>query len=431
MTPISLTRALLGSAAISLAALSPALAQTEITFFYPVQVGGPLTEVVDGYVAEFEAQNPDITVEAIYSGSYTDTTTRALTAARSGTPPTVAVMLATDIFTLIDAGVIAPLDDHITTPEDQAWLDGFMPAYLASARLDGHVWGAPFQRSTAVMYYNKEAYAAAGLDPETPPATWDEMVEHGRALTVRDASGTVTQWGLGIPGSSNAAHWLFGALVAQNGGQLSSEDGLHTFFDSPEVVGALEYWVSLGAEHGIHPPGVLEWGTTPSDFMEGRLAMAWTTTGNLGNIRANAPFDFGVAAYPGNPDPASVLGGGNLYLFADASDEEKAAAFRFIKHMTSDELLADWGIQTGYVAPRDGSWDTQALQDYVAEVPQADVARRQIAVSVPEISTYEGHRVNEVLNAAIQAALTGQQSPADALTAAQAEAERILAVYRD
>ncbi|MFN3279192.1 MAG: ABC transporter substrate-binding protein, partial [Paracoccus hibiscisoli] len=73
MTPISLTRTLLGSAAISLAALSPALAQTEITFFYPVQVGGPLTEVVDGYVAAFEAQNPDITVEAIYSGSYTDT----------------------------------------------------------------------------------------------------------------------------------------------------------------------------------------------------------------------------------------------------------------------------------------------------------------------------------------------------------------------
>ncbi|MFN4130261.1 MAG: extracellular solute-binding protein, partial [Paracoccaceae bacterium] len=278
MTLTKMTRALLGSASLSLLALSPAFAETNITFFYPVQVGGPLTQVVDGYVTKFQQQNPEIKVEAIYSGSYTDTTTRALTAARSGTPPTVAVLLATDIFTLMDAEVIAPLDAYITTPEDQAWVDGFMPAYLASARVDGHLWGAPFQRSTAVMYYNKAAYAAAGLDPESPPKTWDEMVEYGKALTIRDAAGNVTQWGIGIPGSTNAVHWLFGALVAQNGGKLSSEDGLHTFFDTPEVIEALQFYVDLSTKHGIHPPGVQEWGTTPSDFMEGRLAMAWTTT---------------------------------------------------------------------------------------------------------------------------------------------------------
>lgn len=90
-----------------------------------------------------------------------------------------------------------------------------------------------------VMYYNKKAYDAAGLDPEAPPTTWDEMTEHARALTIRDASGNVTQWGIGIPVSSNAEHWLFGALVAQNGGRLSSEDGLHTLFDMPEVICAL------------------------------------------------------------------------------------------------------------------------------------------------------------------------------------------------
>jgi sn-glycerol 3-phosphate transport system substrate-binding protein len=431
MTMISTTRALLGSAGLSLLALSPALAETNITFFYPVQVGGPLTAVVDGYVAEFQAQNPDIKVEAVYSGNYTDTTTRALTAARSGTPPTVAVLLATDIYTLIDSGVVEPIDTWIKSDEDKAWVEGFMPAYLASAQVEGHLWAVPFQRSTAVMYYNKEAYKAAGLDPEMPPKTWDEFVEHGKALTVRDAAGNVTQWGIGIPGSMNAVHWLFGALVAQNKGKLSSEDGLYTFFDSPEVIGALQFYVDLSTKHGIHPPGIQEWGTTPADFMEGRLAMAWTTTGNLGNIRTNATFDFGVAPYPGNPDPASVLGGGNLYIFEGASDEQKQAAFEFVKFLTSDELLADWSIQTGYVAPRDGSWDTQAMKDYVAEVPQAEVARRQIADSVPEISTFEAQRVNEVLNSAIQAALTGQATPEAALTAAQAEAERILSAYRN
>lgn len=431
MTQLSLKRALLGGASLLLLGLTPAHAQTKITFFYPVQVGGPLTQVIDGYVAQFEAANPGIDVEAIYSGNYTETTTRALTAARAGTPPTVAVLLATDIFTLMDAEVIVPVDRFIQTEEDKAWLAGFMPAYLASAQVDGHLWSIPFQRSTAVMYYNKEAYAEAGLDPEQPPRTWEELVEHGKALTKRDAAGNVTRWGIGIPGSSNAAHWLFGALVAQNGGRLSNSEGTETYFDSPEVIEALQFWVDLNRVHGIHPPGVQEWGTTPSDFMEGRLAIAWTTTGNLTNIRRNATFDFGVAPYPGNPEPASVLGGGNLYIFAGASEEEQAAAFEFIKFMTSPELQADWCIQTGYIAPRDDSWETEALKAYVAEVPQAEVARRQIPVSVPEISTYEGQRVNETLNAAIQAALTGQATPEEALKAAQAEAERILRPYRN
>jgi len=431
MTMTFLKRTLLGGVSLSMLALSPAVAQTDITFFYPVQVGGPLTDVIDGYVADFHAQNPDIRVEAIFSGNYTETTTRALTAARSGNPPTVAVLLATDIFTLIDEDVLQPIDTFITTEDDQAWVDGFMPAYLASARVEDHLWAVPFQRSTAVMYYNKEAFAAAGLDPEQPPRTWDDMVEMGQALTLRDGSGNVNQWGLGIPGSMNAVHWLFGALVAQNGGTLSSDDGLHTFFDTPEVIEALQFFVDLSAEHGIHPPGVLEWGTTPNDFMQGRLAMAWHTTGNLSNIRNNAPFEFGVAAYPGNPEPASVLGGGNLYIFSGASDAQQAAAFEFVKFMTSAELLADWGVQTGYVAPRDDSWETETLRNYVQEVPQAEVARLQIADSVPEISTFEAARVNQVLNTGIQAALTGEQTPEAAMRAAQAEADRILAVYRD
>jgi sn-glycerol 3-phosphate transport system substrate-binding protein len=406
------------------AVAAPAMA-VDITFYYPVQVGGPLTEVIDGYVAAFEAENPEINVEAIYSGNYLDTTTRALTAARAGTPPTVAVLLATDIFTLIDEDVVQPISDFIATDEDRAWVDGFMPAYLASAQVDGHLWAVPFQRSTAVLYYNKDVFAAAGLDPESPPTTWDEMVEYGKAVT---DSG---RWGVGIPGSAGSGQWLFGALVAQNGGKLASEDGTETYFTDPAVVEALQFWVDLNRVHGIHPPGVQEWGTTPSDFLEQRLAMAWTTTGNLTNIRNNASFDFGLAPYPGNPEPASVLGGGNLYIFADASDEQKAAAFEFVKFMTSAELLADWGIQTGYVAPRDDSWETEALQNYLKEVPEAAVARDQIPVSVPELSTYENARVSEALNVAIQAALTGSQTPEAALESAQAEAERILRPYRN
>ncbi|MFC3703237.1 ABC transporter substrate-binding protein [Devosia honganensis] len=418
-------------AGLSMAALTSAATaqQTVVDFYYPIQVGGPLTQVIDGYVAEFEAANPDIDIVPVYSGNYQDTTTKALTAAKAGDPPALAVLLATDIFTLIDEDVIDPIDSFFS-PEDQEWVDGFMPAYLASARVDGNLWSVPFQRSTAVLYWNKDAFAEAGLDPEKYPATWDEMVEFGKAVMTKDANGNVTRWGVGIPGNPGSAQWLFTALAAQNGARLMNDEGNEVYLTDPKVVEALQFWRDLSVVHGVHPPGIQEWGTTPSDFLEGRIAMVWTTTGNLTNILNNATFDFGLAPYPGNPDSASALGGGNLYVFKDASDEEKAAAMKFAKFLTSDELQADWAIQTGYVAPRDGSWETDTLKDYVAEVPAADVARQQIPTSVPEYSTHENARTTKVLNDAIAAALTGGKSPEQALSDAQAEIDRILRSYR-
>jgi sn-glycerol 3-phosphate transport system substrate-binding protein len=407
-----------------------ALAGTKIDFYYPVQVGGPVTKVVDGYVKKFMEANPDIEVAPIYAGNYNDTTTKALTAAKAGTPPAVAVLLATDVYTLIDEDVIDPIDGFVKTDEDKAWLNGFMPAYLKSAQTEDHLWSVPFQRSTAVMYYNKQAFKDAGLDPEKYPTNWDEMVAAGKAVTAKDAAGQVTRWGIGIAGNVGSAQWLFGALVAQNGGTLVNEAGTETYLTDPKVVEALQYWVDLSTKDAIHPPGIFEWGTAPADFLAGRVAMIWHTTGNLANIRKNATFDFGLAPFPGRPTPASVLGGGNLYIFKDASDEEKAAAYKFIQFLTSDEILADWAVQTGYVAPRDGSWETETMKKYVAEAPQALVALKQIPASVPEFSTHENARTTKILNDALAAALTGNKTAEVALSEAQDQIDRILKPYR-
>jgi sn-glycerol 3-phosphate transport system substrate-binding protein len=407
-----------------------AQAQTQVTFFYPIQVSGPLTKVIDGYVSKFEAANPGIKVSPVYSGNYLDTTTKALTAAKSGTPPTVAVLLATDIFTLINEDVVQPIEDFVKSPADKAWLNGFMPAYMASAKVGGRFWAVPFQRSTAVLYWNKKAFAEAGLDPNKYPKTWDEMVAYGKAVTKKDASGRVVRWGVGIPGNVGSAQWLFGALAAQNGARLANDAGDRTDLTNPKVVEALKFWVDLNKVHGVHPPGIQEWGTTPSDFLEERIAMIWTTTGNLTNLKASAKFDFGMAPYPGKVGPASVLGGGNLYIFKKAPAAEKEAGMKFIKFLTSDEIQADWSIQTGYVAPREGAWKTDALKAYTAKVPESLVARDQIPVSVPEFSTHENSRTSKILNDAIAAALTGTKTPDKALADAQAEIERVLRPYR-
>lgn len=418
-----------GLSCIALGATT-ALAAVKIDFYYPVQVGGPVTRIVDGYVKKFMEANPDIEVAAVYAGNYNDTTTKALTAAKAGKPPAVAVLLATDGFTLIDEDVVDPIDGFIKSDKDKAWLAGFMPAYLKSAQVKGKLWSVPFQRSTAVMYYNKKAFKEAGLDPGKAPKTWDEMVAASKAVMTKDAAGQVTRWGVGIAGNVGSAQWLFGALAAQNGKTLTSEDGAHTTLTDPKVVEALQFWVDLTGKHGVHPPGVYEWGTAPADFLAGRVAMIWHTTGNLTNMRKNATFDFGVAPFPGNPKPASVLGGGNLYIFKGATAEQKAAAYKLIQFLTSDGILADWGVQTGYVAPREGSWKVEAMKPYLADVPQALVALEQIPASVPEFSTHENARTTKILNDAIGAALTGKKTPAAALAEANEQIERILKPYR-
>ena len=101
------------------------------------------------------------------------------------------------------------------------------------------------------------------------------------------------------------------------------------------MVEALEYWVDLAKKYKVHPEGIVEWGTTPKDFFEKKMAMMWTTTGNLTNVRTNAKFDFGVAMLPAGKVRGSPTGGGNFYLFAKLPPAEKEAAFKFIKWVTT------------------------------------------------------------------------------------------------
>lgn len=421
----------LGALAASTAIGNPALAQSasEISFFYPVAVGGPITKLIDGFAEGFQKDNPGLTVKPIYAGSYQDTIVKALTAHKSGTPPVTSVLLSTDMFTLIDEEAIVPFDDFIKTDDDKAWLKSFYPAFMENSQTGGKTWGIPFQRSTIVLYWNKEAFKEAGLDPEKPPQTWDEMTTFAQKLTKRDASGNVTQWGVQIP-SSGFPYWLFQGLTTPAGAVLMNPAGTEVYFDKPEVTTALQYWIDLATKYKVHPPGIVEWGTTPKDFFERKVAMMWTTTGNLTNVRTNAKFPFGVAMLPAQKRRGSPTGGGNFYIFKKAKRTEQEAAFKFIKWITTAERAAQWGIDTGYVAVRPDSWDTPAMKKYVAEFPQAAVARDQLPVSVAEFSTHDNQRVTKALNDGLQAALTGTKPAATAMKDAQTEATRILKDYK-
>lgn len=400
----------------------------ELTMYFPVSVGGGPDALIDALCEEYHKENPNVEVTPVYAGSYADTRTKVQAAIKGGNTPDLAIMFSIDLYSLLSMDAIADIDSFCTTDADKEWLNGFYDGFMMNSRDGETTYGIPWQRSTIVLYYNKDAFEAAGLDPEQPPKTWDELKEDAKKLTITE-NGQTTQYGIQIP-SDGYAYWMLQTFcVEQNGFNLMNETGTETYYDDERTAKGLEFWKSL-ADDGSMPEGIVAWATTPSDFLEGKTAMMYHTTGNLTNVKNNASFNFGVAMLPANESYGSPTGGGNFYIFKGVSEERQQAAFDFIKWMTDDERVAQWSIDTGYVATRPSAYDTERMQEYAKEFPYCLVARDQLEYGYAELSTYNQAEVQKAIDDAISYVMTDQQDVESALATAQQTADGILQAYR-
>jgi sn-glycerol 3-phosphate transport system substrate-binding protein len=413
-------------------AATPAPAATgtlELTFFYPVAVGGPITKIIEGYADDFNKANPGIKVVPTFAGSYQDTLTKIQTTLEGGgAPPDTAVLLSTDLYALKDADYIVPLEDFVKGSGGDQLTSDFYDAFMLNSRAGGRLWGIPFQRSTPVLYYNTDLFKAAGLDPNQPPKSWNEMVEQARKLTKPEGQ----QWGLEIP-SDGFPYWLFQGMAIGNGKNLVGDAGNKVFFNDPAVVAALQRWIELSEKEKVSPPGITQWATAPNDFTSGKTAMLWHTTGSLTNIlkEARGRFDVGVGFLPGLKQNGAPTGGGNFYLFKKTPPERQQAAWKFIQFMSSPEQQARWTIDTGYVAARKSAFETPAMKEYAAKAPQVLVARDQLQFASKELSTHSGPEIQKTFGNALQAALTGKKTPQQAMDDAQKDADKLLTQFPD
>jgi sn-glycerol 3-phosphate transport system substrate-binding protein len=424
--PAVLTALLVAVAACG-AAATPSPSSVTLTFYYPVAVPGPITQLIDGYISQFEQQNPGIKVTPVLSGGYPDTLTKVETTIKGGgTPPDVAVMLSTDLYSLVDSNAIQPLDSEIAAAGGNTYLSDFYPAFLANSRYQGHVWSLPFQRSTPVLFYNKDMFAAAGLDPSKGPANYQEMVADAQKLTKPDGS----TWGIEIS-SDGIPYWLFQSFVIGGGSNVIGTAANQVSFDTPPVVQALQDFVDLSAKYKVMPTGILQWANMPNDFVNGKAAMIWHSSGSLANILKQATFNVGVSYTVGELGYGAPTGGGNLYMLKGIPADHQAAAWKFIQFMSSTATQADWSIHTGYIAARPSSYATQAMKDYIAKVPQAAVAPAGLQYAKAELATHDNAQIQKALGDAVQAALTGKSTPAAALQAAQQQATQILSAFKN
>ncbi|HUW40491.1 MAG TPA: ABC transporter substrate-binding protein [Rectinemataceae bacterium] len=400
--------------------------KVDISLAYPVAVDAPITAMLKAWTQDYMASHPDVKVTLIFSGGYPDVKTAVETAIQGGAKaPTLAVMLATDVYDLVNAKYVDSLDDLAArAPGGEAFVKDFLPAYMGNSRYKGKLWSLPFQRSAVVLYYNADLLRSKGLKP---PRDWEELGKDAEALTV---DGGATRWGIEIP--TENPYWTFQPLAIGAGKNVYTDD-VTVNFDAPEVVDAVQFYNDLSQKYKGTPPGVQSsWGTSTQNFAAGKTAMIIHTTGSLAGILKTARFKVGVMAVPGRAPGslASVTGGGNLYLTAGHSQAEREAAFAFAQYLLAPSRVAEFSRATGYIPNRKAALASPAFKAWLKEVPQAADAVKALDYAGPELATQDLDAVKTIFNNYLQAAFNGSMTPQAAMDAAQKESDKALADYR-
>lgn len=348
-------------------------AQTEIEFWHAFS--GNNGTAVDELAARFNASQDEYELMPIYTGDYSEGTQKLQAAIPGGTAPALVMLEITRYGLFAERGALEPLAPMIEAAGAN-WTAGIRPFAIDASKYLGESYVVPFNVSTPVMYFNKDAFRAAGLDPESPPQTWDALLEAARILTLREGE-TVTQWGLNPP-----PQWVRWAMTNQAGGGWIDPDDNAVQIDSPESVRAYQTaadWVNV--EEVASLDAALEEDVSDQYFMAGRAAIDFNSTGDLAGRLEEATFDLGVAALPCDAICAAPIGGATLGILSSTSDEEKAGAWAFIEYVTSVENSAFIFAETGYLPIIKGALDAPAAREVIEANPAYLVANEQLDVA--------------------------------------------------
>lgn len=409
---------------------------TKIVFWYAV--GGKVGEATKTLVDQFNSTHPDIKVEAVFQGDYDSAINKLKQAIPSKSTPNV--MQVYDIGTrfMIDSKAVVPVQKWID--KENFDMSSYEKNILAYYTVDNQLYSMPFNTSTPILYYNKTMFKEAGLDPENPPKTFEEVAADAQKLTEKDASGKVTR-----PGMAFAIYgWFFeqflaeqNSLYADNG---NGRDAMATSaaFNSPEGKRVLDWWSGMVKDGSAVNMG-RKTADTMKAFVSGQTAMTIDSTGVLGDIMdgVNGKFEVGTGFMPhpaGANNGGVIIGGASLWMMAGHSDAEEKATWEFIKYMTAAKQQAFWHIKTGYFPVTTAAYDDEDLKKYEAQYPQFKIAIDQLHNTPVNRSTQGGllgvfTQARQEIESAIEHVLDGQASSEDALQKASDTVNEAISRY--
>lgn len=415
--------------AMALPGLATAQDPTQITFWHAMS--GSRGEVVQAIVDSFNEANPDVNLVAEFTGSYAETLTKALTAYSAGEAPNIVQVYEVGTRTMLDSGAIVPVMEVSGGELDQSQ---FVEPILNYYAIDDELRCMPFNSSTAMLYYNKDMFEAAGLDPEAPPTTFSELYEMGQQIIEAGVAPNVISFGWPA--------WILEQMYAMHDQMLANEDngrgGLatETYWNSEFGVQVLTEWQKW-AQDDILFYGGREYSAN-DPFIAGEFAMLVQSTSSLGGIQRAVEFDLGTAFLPtldgyernGN----NVVGGGCLWTMAGKQDAEYDAVWRFFQHLSSVEQDIFWHKGTGYFPATNAAVDALEAEGWFEENPNFRTAFDQILAGNDTIAARgvllgDFVIIRDVVGAAIEDAVVNGVDPQQALDVATEESNQILEDY--
>jgi len=378
-------------------------------------IGGPIGAAIQDQVERFNAGQKDIRVDAALHRGYGGTLSDFRAAAAAGDPPEIAVMEVHWVVPLAAGGLTAPLDGLIADDKQFNPDDLFEPMFHG-LRWQGKLYGLSVTRSTFVLYFNKQRFKEAGLDPDKPPKTWTEFRAAARKLTPADAAGG--QYGF----AAQANAWQFESLVYGAGGQLVSKDGKRAEF---VVAGAqpIQQWANM-----IHLDKTARLAGREA-FFRGEAAMLIESTALLTSFEGVVTdFEVGTAMVPTveGQKPGVVMGGGVAVLPATLSPEKQQAAWKFLASMVATEQTAELSRRTGYVPVRKSGVDLLKKEGFYEQRPGFLTAVEQAAYGREIPASPSWPQAMTKINAALKSCLETNEPAGIALTRAAEEVDHLL-----
>ncbi|RLC89298.1 MAG: hypothetical protein DRI79_07215 [Chloroflexi bacterium] len=394
-----------------------------ITLEFWYALSGKTGEAVEALVEQFNASHPNIHVNATYQGSYGEIMGKVWNAIYAEqTLPQVAHLGGAPL--LGKTGAIVPITDFTEGANgiDRSQIYDALWEYNSAG---GQIWSMPFNNSVPVLYYNRDLFAAAGLDPDRPPTTWDEVIEYGQALTQdTDGNGEVDQWGFN---THRDTHWYISAMFLENGAQIVNEEQTEVLYNSPEAVEMLQLWGDMVNKYQIMPPAQHK--EAKGDFLAGKLGMLLRSCAGIPSAAEEVTFDLGVAPIPAiaGRDPVEPVGGGSLVIFRSDDQAILDAAWEFVKFMTSPDGSLHLSTHSGYVPIYKDALEWPDLQVYLEEHPLQRVPIEALQYSYaipvfPALGTSDG-----ALRQAVEKVELGAATPQEALNEAKAVVDKNIA----
>lgn len=368
---------------------------------------------------QYSKSHPGVTVKAVNLPS-SDLITKIQTSAKTDTLPSMAIMDLVSVPQVAQTGKLVDLKPLI----DSATMSDIYPALLDFGKDGDKQYAVPVSTNNLGYMYSKDLYKKAGLNPDNPPKTWEEL--ESQAQQIKDKTGQpgvelYTQAG----DSGEGLTWNFQVSLWQAGGEFLSGDNKTAAFNTAAGKKALQFWVDL-LNKGLAPR--TQWGAFEKGNAGGAQEGAWM----VGIWKSDPPFDFGTATvpYPSDGKPATNMGGERAVVFTSDEATQKASA-DFLTWFLAPEQVTSWSEKTGMLPVRKAVGDSAAYKQWIATTePRMQPFVDQLATAKSRPNTPLYPQVSLAFAKQIEKALAGQVSVDDALKGAETDVNAVLTTGR-